>query len=561
MTRMTKPPMPRHASHTNLRTSGVSCNEAPTFQLKGFRFIARAFALFFLLFAILLVALGLSVTAVFDDVLDGGVLSEGMSPLFILWPSTAIRMLPALVLCVLEGVLLWLVWSKVRVSPPVLCGIVCSVILIVQVVWVLALGSQGYIYPDSNYLIEGGKALAAGDYSVFSEPEGFVTINLHWYPFQAGGVYLFSLFFQPGVSAPYQFFQITNAVCNTATAVLLFQCCRMLTDDERVHRVVCALLLACLPLMFSCAFMYGNSIGLFFSVLACDLLMYAFLTQGKARVASLVGCALAIFVGRIAKSTLTLFLIPLALVAILVAADRKNVKACIATVLVGVVIWQTGGMPRSALEAQVGTDFGDGMPGISWIAIGLDHDAKAMPGWWTNQALLDYESVDGDYEKQTKIARQHIQEEVDYFVTHPGDALVFFGMKLATEWGDPSYQSIYYTSLSLPETSGICRAGIEASASYDNPLGWHLDAYQLLIYLGVAAYAWRLFREKDIRGTDFLIITCILVGAFVYMLWEAKSVYVFPFFMLMLPLAACGIARIFGRIETHSKASRESVHA
>ena len=528
--------------------SGLPCPYRP-FRMGFLRFLARAFALFALLLAILLMALGLLVTAVFARLGDDGVLQESLVPLFLPWPSSFLRMLPALALACAEAALLRVVWRHVRVSPAVLCGVVCAILLVAQLAWVGAVGSQGFGYADTRYLVAGGEAIASGDLAPFREAglPGFVYENLRWYPFQAGGCYLFSLFFRPGAASPYMAFQVSNAVCNTGTAAALFGICHMLTDDERAQRVVCTLLLVCLPLVFSCTFVYGNAIGLFFSVLASLLLMHALREGAPHRAAAAVGCCAAIVVGRVAKSTVTLFFIPLALVAVMAVLERRSLRAVAGTVALIAVTMLTSSIPVRALEAQAGTDFGRGLPTISWIAMGLDYDGRGMPGWWTAEALITFEDTGGDYDAQSTVAKNRIREDGSHFASNPKDAARFFGMKLATEWANPTYQSIYYSTCSEPAPTGAAGAVVRAAAEYDNPLGWHLDAYQLLVYVGFLLYARELFRARDIGCGELVPVLAILAGAFVYLLWEAKSVYVLPYFMMMVPLAAVGLSGAFER--------------
>ena len=46
-----------------------------------------------------------------------------------------------------------------------------------------------------------------------------------------------------------------------------------------------------------------------------------------------------------------------------------------------------------------------------------------------------------------------------------------------------------------------------------------------------------------------LLLPCIfIVGAFVYMLWEAKAQYLLPFFMCLIPVAVSGIFSLVDKV-------------
>lgn len=84
-----------------------------------------------------------------------------------------------------------------------------------------------------------------------------------------------------------------------------------------------------------------------------------------------------------------------------------------------------------------------------------------------------------------------------------------------------------------------------------------MDAYQTATYALAAIAAASLFAssvgprerrcdgERDPSWPASLMPACIFaVGFFVYVLWEAKAQYTEPFFMFLIPMAACGAERL-----------------
>ena len=85
----------------------------------------------------------------------------------------------------------------------------------------------------------------------------------------------------------------------------------------------------------------------------------------------------------------------------------------------------------------------------------------------------------------------------------------------------------------------------------------YMDAYQTATYALTAVAAASLFassvdprrcernEDADPSWPASLMPACIFaVGFFVYVLWEAKAQYTEPFFMFLIPMAACGAERI-----------------
>ena len=103
------------------------------------------------------------------------------------------------------------------------------------------------------------------------------------------------------------------------------------------------------------------------------------------------------------------------------------------------------------------------------------------------------------------------------------------------------------------------RRAVEIERAWDGIDGTvqYMDAYQTATYTLAAIAAASLFassvgprgRERnedaDPSWPASLMPACIFaVGFFVYLLWEAKAQYTEPFFMFLIPMAACGADRI-----------------
>lgn len=66
-----------------------------------------------------------------------------------------------------------------------------------------------------------------------------------------------------------------------------------------------------------------------------------------------------------------------------------------------------------------------------------------------------------------------------------------------------------------------------------------MDVYQSLIYWGALLFLLLMIRKKI--PVEKLGLIIVVIGGFIfYIFWEAKSRYVFPYFMMMLPCACCG---------------------
>lgn len=152
----------------------------------------------------------------------------------------------------------------------------------------------------------------------------------------------------------------------------------------------------------------------------------------------------------------------------------------------------------------------------------------------------------------------HIQMELRY---DSGicywNALDFFGEKVITTWCEPTYQSIWSGPLismncktKEPWLTNLYSGGsvFWLLASVMNVLTVMLFGFSLVFIL------WKTFRMKLALYPLELFCLLFLIGGFLFHLfWETKSQYVYPYVVLMVPIAAKGINVFFEGIRKYIK--------
>lgn len=107
--------------------------------------------------------------------------------------------------------------------------------------------------------------------------------------------------------------------------------------------------------------------------------------------------------------------------------------------------------------------------------------------------------------------------------------------KIATQWNDPFYHTDYLISVDQDEIAKGVTAFIQGQES--NILIF-LSLLQTIIYLGSVLYIVCV----SYKGVLYKRLPEVYVlGGFLFsLLWEANSRYVFPYYIVMFPLAAIG---------------------
>lgn len=285
---------------------------------------------------------------------------------------------------------------------------------------------------------------------------------------------------------------------------------------------------------------------------------------------SLVPLALALCV----KATFILFAIGALIAWVIVAVRRRNAWCLGATLAVVLCARMLSGLPFEALRvASGGYEFTGALTTLNHLELGLrmgrgefyvsvdGSSPTYAPGGWSNYANAIWAQASGDAQLQNQWAASAIVEDLSDFAVAPDYAAWFFTTKLATEWADPTYQSLYYLSM-----CGLPGGGRVNPADTSSPLGvicaaliFLLDGYQSVLFgaaLGFIVWSihfWESTQVRAARAVTLLLAATFFTGFGCYLLWEAKSVYVLPFAIVLIPLAAAGLAELFGAVASRRR--------
>lgn len=478
------------------------------------------------------------------------------------------------------------VLSRRKVDKRIVLASVCLIATIFQVWWVFAQHADGCYYADSTMTMSIAEKFASGDMSIFNDSINGLAVSdmkvgtqyFVFYPYQSGIISFFTLLFKTfGDKAPLAI-QIANIVSNIGSIIMLSLAGFLATDNDKVKIAIPIALGMCVPSLLYSSFLYGNQIGFFFATVFIVMNAYALnadMPMPK-KVALVLLSAIPMSLMMIIKSTFIIIAMAIAIVWIIELLLHFGVKnaVCLVSFIVAIVLSNAAGkLPQSYFENALGYSFGQGMPKTAWIVIGLqDNSVLDMPGWWNAGALKRQNDTGNDYEKQADGAAKDIKTELVKMLHNPAYTAWFFGKKLGSEWLAPDFQSRYFAGVdyenidgnkenrrqfnlterdyAIPDKKAL---SIERAIDQADELMPFMDGYQTLIYAGafVSCLAIVKRNKKNRDGTQSiqLLLPCIfIIGAAVYVLWEAKAQYLLPFFMCLIPVAAPGIFSIVDKV-------------
>lgn len=525
---------------------------------------------------------------------DDGNLTQSMSIRTWLGTGTRLDLALGLVGAIVVLALCRLAWSCGRMldGPSAMWALVVGTLLF-QLLVILALQARDTYWGDSWMVSDFvDKALAGGVTSLFRGPYRtlFYDARLYFscYPFQATLFWLlYGLRLAFGDLA-FMAFQVLSALSTSLGVWALMSLVGSLTSSAGARRVAWVLVALCLPMYWLSTFLYGNAMGC--GLALAFLAMQARAMGGRGRAAagwcagSLVPLALALCV----KATFVLFAIGAVLAWLVVALCRGRAWGLVGCVAVVACAHALSGLPFSALRAASGGyEFGEPLTTLNHIELGLRMGAgefyvsvdggvyEYAPGGWSNHANAVWQASGENADVQNEVATHELAADVLGFASHPLSAARFFAVKLATEWADPTYQSLYYLSM-CGNAAGARANPADESASLGIAcarLTNLLDGYQTVTFaaaLGLLVLACRRWGSgqdgpaplevRASRATVLLLAAVFFTGFGCYLLWEAKAVYVLPFAIAVIPLASAGLSaalRYTNRLFPHRREARK----
>lgn len=200
------------------------------------------------------------------------------------------------------------------------------------------------------------------------------------------------------------------------------------------------------------------------------------------------------------------------------------------------LFWQT------ALQKPL--DHTTSMPSSSYIAMGMmEPNPKVidLAGWWNGYNRLCNQTPSCN-ERSISI----IEDRTKFFAANPTKAVEFYTEKISSQWAQPTFQMPNYGILpnrSIVHTVEVVH-NIYARGLY-------------IILIAAAIVGIFIERRKMAKGAALLVLA--FIGYFLFsILWEAKSRYVLPAIILILPLSAIGLSLAWNRLSAKLKSRKSS---
>lgn len=454
---------------------------------------------------------------------------------------------PFLVLAVTAAVLaiLFLMWKKgwfdraVHLPAVAVCfGGVCSLVIVLLV--------RGTPICDGETLSEIAVEFMHGNYAAFEQGE-----YLFSYSFQIGMTAFLEVIYRIFGIKNYLAFQLINVICIMIFLWLLNRITYELFENDRIGRLEAVLSMGMLPLFLFSTFVYGDVIGWAFGISAIYFTIRFLKTD---RLPLVIGAAFLLAAGIVVKSNISILLVAAVIAVILHTFEKKRYMFLLSILLMAVLARFFTGAVEAAYAQRAGlNEYPKGIPKIAWVAMSMQETDEGgyACGWYNSYNWAIYGQNGYDRSATAKACLDNLKQSLGKFAHEQRYAVNYFYKKFTSQWNAPTFQAMISNEWSTrhsDKTTEIARYFLFEKGR--DILYELMNIYHFLLFF-TAAVCFLPGKNKWSLPKAYFALN-IFGGFLFHMIWEAQSRYILGYFVLILPFAACGCAKLFDEIERKS---------
>ena len=160
-------------------------------------------------------------------------------------------------------------------------------------------------------------------------------------------------------------------------------------------------------------------------------------------------------------------------------------------------------------------------PRISYFLMGMEESRRGN-GWY-NEAISE-SALNNPLEAKNQYL-QKIKDRLIYFSKNIGYTFNFYIMKIDSMWTENTYSAVRNNDVSYISFENIVK-----------PLTFYQKTLLIVISLSSLIF---LIKNRNNISLDIIFLLTIFIGGFAFhLLWEAKSRYIIPYIIVLIPIAS-----------------------
>ncbi|MDO4814367.1 MAG: hypothetical protein Q3988_04645 [Gemella sp.] len=400
-----------------------------------------------------------------------------------------------------------------------------------------ALLRRDFVQFDPFNVIDQASNFIRGNYSGLDKGNNYLYIYSH----QITTVFLFQIILDAFGRATFILY-VMQCFAIAYIVYMLYKLSDIMFENEEVNYIVVLLSALCFPLIFYVAFIYGTLAGMFL-VLVSFYNVIKYFKSGKWYHLVIVALAINLAILFISNNMINMLAIFAVLVIYLIKKfDKKIIMFFVATLF---LMTASKSIITNYYEVASQKSIFEGVNKLSWVAMGMQEGDREA-GWWNafNYDIMTEENYDNS--RVVEISKNSIIQRLNVFKNNPEYAIDFYKRKYDNQFLDPTFQTLVVTApqkydLDNPDKLVQVKNIVLEEVYFGkfNEISFYLmKVYQIFVYIFTLIAAIVLYRSDKLNHL-FIPITFI-GGTMFHMIWEAKSRYIFPYFIFLIPLAVYG---------------------
>lgn len=160
-------------------------------------------------------------------------------------------------------------------------------------------------------------------------------------------------------------------------------------------------------------------------------------------------------------------------------------------------------------------------PITSYLLMGVSESDRGN-GWY-NEKTAEYALKNP--EKAAEEYKEYLKDRLLFFWENKGEAFDFYKQKITSMWAENTYSAVVNNTSNENRIERVTKI---------------LTFYQktLLIVMCICSITFLIQNRKNLNYEVILLVTIFIGGFLFHILWEAKSRYILPYIIILIPLAS-----------------------
>lgn len=430
--------------------------------------------------------------------------------------------------------------------------------ILFNIIWVLKVNP--FVLGDSVHVCNFAQAIFQGNVENVMGSMTYAGITLgeymQGYSQQIPLAFVYSIFFRILHFDAMELLRIMNVISNVLIVIAIYKINQQLSKKYETNKVLLlTLILTFVSLPMLSTFVYGDIPSLALCLFSVYFMMKY--TDTKKVRYGIVASFLTMLAYMMRMNSL-IFIIATVIYLLLNLVNeitKKTIKENARNAFMIVVFIVIAILPSSLIKNYYFNtyhmDKQKAYPNISFLLMAMEENPRGN-GWYNEAigevALRNPEGVKEEYYHRVKT-------RLDYFSKNIGYTFQFYTMKIASMWTENTYSAIRNNTVRNYSIADIVEKVTEKSTNQMIPLSNHqysledfispLTFYQkVLLIITTFSSLLVLIQNRKNLSLEVLFLLTIFIGGFAFhILWEAKSRYIIPYIIVLIPMASIRIKK------------------